>query len=384
MDDIFYKLNYLEIEIPLKEVDKSNKSKHLPFKKKLEEYMERLEETKLKWNSYLLDKEFHRYVKKSTYTNELIYTLEKKYNLKDITISWINLYELLFRFQHYFNFLENDNIVFNIDLPGNEINATHFFYKKRNIKKIKWMAIQHHDNRIEEYDSLYLYRNNIDKWIIHDDYFTGSEIKNSSSKSSDISNYKAKYIYKKLKVLKSRLKTTCKLFISNISLSDNDILDDYVQYIIALSIINNGSSVIIKSNNIHIPFKLWMISVFSRYFEKIFLIKPESSIMYNSDVYIIGINYNGISKNDLDKLYHVLYSFKKSYIYKNLTEVHIDVIQIIYKLILELIDMEINYKKDSINNFNKIENFEFLYSQLELKTESIINKFILDYEINYI
>lgn len=378
---IFYKLNYLEIEVV---GDKGNKSKLLPFKKKIEEYMERLEETRMKWNSYLLDKEFHRYIKKNTYLDELIYNLQKKYNLKNITISWINIYELLFRVQHYFDFSENDNIIFNIDLPGDEISATHFFYNKKNIKKIKWMAIQHHDNRIEECDSLFLYRNNIDKWIIHDDYFIGSEIKNSSSKSSDISNYKTKYIYKKLKVLKSRLKSNCKLFISNISLSDNDILDDYVQYIIALSIINNGSNVIIKSTNIHIPFKLWTISVFSRYFEKTFLIKPESSIMYNSDVYIIGINYNGISKNDLDKLHHVLYSFKKSYIYKNLTEVHIDVIQIIYKLILELIDMEINYKKDSINNFNKTENFEFLYSQLELKTESIINKFILDYEINFI
>ncbi len=124
-----------------------------------------------------------------------------------------------------------------------------------------------------------------------------------------------------------------------------------------------------------------MISIISRYFEKLIIIKPESSISYNSDVYLLGINFEGISKNDMDKLYHVLSTYKKSYIYKNLSEVYVDTIQIIYKMLTELINKEIGAQKSNMEIYEKIDNLESYYSRLEDKTNNIILKYILDFEI---
>ena len=379
---------YNEVEI-INSRDNSNIiSKLLPFRKKIDEYTDKLEQTRLKWESYKINKDFRRFIRKNHYYDELKYKLETDYSIKYATNDWLNIYEILFRFQYLFENLNDILVIFNIDPPGEIILALEYFLnKQKHIDKYDWIAVQHHNEKIEDIDQYNLYKKYAYKWITSDTCFGNltDEIKSNSHiscSSSEISSRKSsRYVACKIKNIKQKMNKNCNLFISSINLSNDNIIDDYIQYITALSLIKNNGIIIVKSNNIHIPFKIWMISIISRYFEKLIIIKPESSIPYNSDVYLVGINFEGISKNDMDKLYHVLSTYKKSYIYKNLSEVYVDTIQIIYKMLIELINKEIVVQKNSMEIYEKIDNLESYYSRLENKTSNIILKYILDFEI---
>lgn len=379
---------YMEVEI-INKRDNNIISKLLPFRKKIEDYTDKLEQVRLKWESYIMNKDYRRFIRKNQYYGELKYKLESEYNIKGVTNTWLNTYEILCRFQYLFEKMSNLVLILNIDLPGEIISAVEYFFsKQKHIERYNWIAVQHHNEKIEDGDSYNLYKKYMYKWITSDicfDNLTDERINSShlSCSSSEISSRKSsRYVACKIDNIKQKINGKCGLFISIINLSNDDIVDDYIQYVTALSVLRNGGTIIIKSNNLHIPFKIWMISVISRYFEKLIIIKPESSISYNSDVYVIGINFEGISKNDMDKLYYVLSTYKKSYKYKNLSEVYVDTIQIIYKMLIELINKEIEIKNHNIEIYKKNRDLSSYYSQLEEQTARIVLKYIVDYEIS--
>uniref|UniRef100_A0A6C0LL90 Ribosomal RNA methyltransferase FtsJ domain-containing protein n=1 Tax=viral metagenome TaxID=1070528 RepID=A0A6C0LL90_9ZZZZ len=355
-------------------VGNKNLSKVLPFKNKISELKEQLEQTRLEWRPYYdLNKDFRRFIQKLSFFDSLKHKLEVEYKIKNATNDWLQLYEILFRFKHIFTKLNNLSVLFNLNSSSEIISALDFFIKKcKNINKYTWNIIQDTGNKNED-----LYRYHSDKWIEYRSHLSRSSDNSTPSLVLNISN--------KVKTIREKNTHNYDIYISILKSASNtylDVVEDYVQYIIGLSVLKRGGSIIIKMNDIHISFKIWLLATISRYFDNITLLKPLTMRPYMSNTFIIGENFKGISKNDLDKLYYILSSFKRRYINSIMSEVDIDTVQSIYKHIQNSIDREIDIKKRYIKKFNDTNDLQYFYNQLERKTNEVIDNFIFTFEIN--
>jgi len=203
-----------------------------------------------------------------------------------------------------------------------------------------------------------------------------------SGVSSERSGIKSiQYITNKINLIQNKWKKKISLFISYTSIKDTDHIGDYIQYILALSTLTRGGNMIIKSHCIHLPFKIWILSTITKYFEDLWVIKPITSPGYNADVFIIGHRFIGISKNDLDKLYYILSVFRKTYINRILTKVSIDTVQSLYRFIVYKTEKEIHTKNRLINLFKEFNGNQQFYRNIEKKAEETADEYILTFEI---
>ena len=380
---------YLEKTIINNRDNNSYKSKKLLFRDRIIKYAEDLEQIRLNWNSYFLhDKTFRRFVRKNYYYDQLSHILRNQYSIKCVTNTWLTTYEILFRNKHVFEDITDIYVVFNIDLPGEVISTVEYFFNKHlNISNFKWLAVQHNNTKVDSNDIYQLYKKNSTRWITSDMCFSNlvGEVKKNtqvSCSSSELMSIKSsRYISSKINKIRHENKDMCNIFISVIELTNGNILDDYTQYITAFSVLRLGGILIAKSNNIHLPFKIWMISIISRYFEKFMITKPISSLPYESDIYILGVKFKGISRNDLDKLFHILSTFKRRYVDKILTEIYADTIQIIYKMVREIVEREIESDQSLIKLFNSYNNNQLFYNDIEEMSNNIIKNYINEFGI---
>lgn len=373
---------YLENKI-LKNNNDSTQS--LPYKQRIENISQKLGDIQITWDAYYLhNKDFRRFIKKCNLYNSLKYKLENEYHINHATNNWLNMYEILFRFQHIF---DGSTILtlFNTDMPGEIILATEHFLKNR-VNLHKWMALQNSNESIDD-DKYRVYQTNVHKWVTTDKCF--DEVCDSShmtetqtDTSSEIMNIKkSQYVYNKINKVNERMKRKCDLFISHTFINEDNVISDYIQYILALSTIIKGGNMIIRSFHIHSPFKIWIICTVSKYFDNLYVVKPVSSPGYHTDVFVVGQHFNGITKNDLDKLYYILSSFKRRHIYKIPTRVNIDTVQSLYKFIFRRSKLEIETKNRLIEMFKKYHGCRNFYKTLELESENITKKYISKFGI---
>lgn len=231
-----------------------------------------------------------------------------------------------------------------------------------------------------------MYRENVHKWLISDDCFTepSREIKSSyvsGASSERLGTKSIQYITNKIKIIQNRWNRKINLFISNTSIDDNDHIGDYMQYILALSVLVRGGNMIVRSYHINLPFKIWILSTITRYFEDLWIVKPVSSPKYTADVFIVGHNFTGASKNDLDKLYYILSIFRKSYVDRILTKVSIDTVQSLYRFILYKTEEEISTKNKLINLYKEYNSDQQFYHTIEKRAQINADAYILAFDI---
>ena len=126
----FDKKEYLECKI-YKNNEESSQS--LPYRCQIEDITKKLNSIQIEWDAYYnYNKPFRRFIKKNNLYNELKYKLDNEYSINCATNNWLNIYEILYRFQHIIC-TNSLSILFNTDLPGEIILATEYFFKKKGI-----------------------------------------------------------------------------------------------------------------------------------------------------------------------------------------------------------------------------------------------------------
>jgi 23S rRNA U2552 (ribose-2'-O)-methylase RlmE/FtsJ len=89
----------------------------------------------------------------------------------------------------------------------------------------------------------------------------------------------------------------------------NEIKEVYGQVVTALMTMRRGGTMITKQRNFMTPFNLSMISLLSTLFAEFKVVKPETSRQLNSEIYLIGKNFFGVTGEIKNKLFHTLNNY---------------------------------------------------------------------------
>ena len=300
----------------------------------------------------------------------------------------------MFKFRHIFQY-QDLMVLFNLDILE-IIYATEFFFNQMKINTFDWVGVQNANEHIEERDEYKVYKKYVYKWITTDDCYLSLDSDKcqlhhssyASKNSSEVGGIRyqqhSSYISTKVQKIKSKINKEYNLFISHVIINDNDILTDYIQYIIGMSTLTKDGNMIIRSYDIAVPFKIWLLSTITNYFENIWIVKPESSASYQKDYFVVGYKFKGITKNDLDKLYYILSSYRSKYINRIMSSVNIDTVQSIYKYITHHFKEKVYSKNTLIKLFKQWYGNKKYYQYLEIKGEETIDKYIINLRIKSI
>jgi hypothetical protein len=92
----------------------------------------------------------------------------------------------------------------------------------------------------------------------------------------------------------------------------NEVKEVYSQNIIALMTLKRGGTMITKQRNFMTPFNLSMISFFATLFTEFKIVKPETSRQINSEIYLVGKNFLGITEDHERNIIYVLNNFSNT------------------------------------------------------------------------
>lgn len=256
--------------------------------------------------------------RKVTYTIKLYETL-KKYLMKEygagdpkVTNAWIKMYEIL----NSFNLIDKDKDTLRTfhtcEAPGSFMSAiNHYLKTQTNVKTFDWYA-----NSLNPYNE-----ENKRKYgtLFGDAYGIISNFKNrwlfgpqGTGDITSVENIRHYANHPKLQNI-DLFTSDCGLGLSNKEFNEQEkILSilNYSQIMICLSVLPKGKHCILKAfiplaESVTVSLLYLMYCVFDR----LYVCKPVTSRPGSSEVYIIGKEYKGISKDYLERLYKILENY---------------------------------------------------------------------------
>jgi len=294
---------------PLKELtyNKKNKFEYLKFnvlKRRLNLYrriMDPLDEQKLRFTLGKID--VYRPLK---------FILQKEYGIKNVTNAWLKIYELVSKFDIIPRGKEIKS--FHIcEMPGAFIlGIDHYIRKNMKGSTFNWksQSLNPYSEYVKKHfdglgDQFNLVTDNPDKWFFGKD------------NTGNIMNEKnMKYYHKKIKDI-DFVTGDCGVHIEGRAFNEQEIFEsklNYSQVLMMLHVLPKGKNFVIKT---FLPFSepstiSWIYLLYCL-FENLFILKPLTSRPANSEIYIIGYNFSGISDEYLTHLRSVLkkYTYTK-------------------------------------------------------------------------
>jgi hypothetical protein len=236
------------------------------------------------------------------YYKKLKYTLQNKYHINYVTNAWLKMYEML----HYLPLVEDNDkplyVFHNCELPGAFIQATTYYMKHFRPKRAyDWRAssLVIHDkdnNKANALDDHYgLWKANRDKWIMS---LTDPEINGDTTKVKNI-HYMEKTIGRKVDLYTSDAGISTG-FESHKNLAFNEqeqlnMLINLGQILAMLETLKIGGCFITKQYTFFKPFTYTLMMIVASMFDKFYITKPLTSKPTNSETYLAGIGFKGIS-----------------------------------------------------------------------------------------
>lgn len=223
--------------------------------------------------------------------------LRRQINQPFVSNAWLKFYEIFHDFnfdQHFLHYFPDDEMVtafHNAELPGSTILASKAFFKKKlPNKEYLWYASSlWPTNENSALGDVYqLYDKNKENWLM--------DPKHNNGDMSNVDNV--------LDIAKKSGKV--KIYTSDAGI---DTSSDYNnQEMLTLSIhlgcalagllsLEKGGLMVLKQYTRFHPLSWSLIILYSSLFDKFYLTKPLSSSNMNSEVYLVGIGYNGMSDN---------------------------------------------------------------------------------------
>jgi hypothetical protein len=228
--------------------------------------------------------------------------IPRKLKIKNVTNAWLKTYEMLLK-ENVVNRTNKYTIFFNANAPGTSSMAFEY-YMSLHHKDIEyeWVASSLIGNEALT-DTYGIIANTKEKWLMDDN--NDGDV----TKLGNILDFEKK--------IKDKFNRGVDLYFSDIGIETkdydreehNEIKLVYCQNIIALMTMRRGGSMITKQRNFMTPFNLSMISFLSTLFSEFKIVKPETSRQLNSEIYLVGKNFNGISDSTKNMIFHILNNY---------------------------------------------------------------------------
>jgi hypothetical protein len=321
----------------------------------------KLNKTKSLLDKYYIDKHLRNLWSSAQYSIDLYKNLRmilsKEYNMQYPSNASMKYYEIY----NYFNVLgyiaerfpgETPTVKFNAELPGSALCAMNHLAKTNNVE-YNWYAsslIDVSDTTTTALDDSYgLYRCNKEHWLMDD------------SNNGDAT------LVKNLLDFKKKIPLGVHLYSHDAGI---DVTNDFNNQesanakvhlgcaLAGLMLLKTGGIFIAKQYTMFESLTWNLILIYSALFEKFYLFKPLTSRPYNSEVYLIGIGFKGISEELLNKLLNKLENFNMNALFSN-ENVNINNLTAynqIYKFANNTFNTQIDYIRESINLFELYKN----------------------------
>lgn len=295
----------------------------------------RLDIERNKMDKYPDKKQLHRYIMKHYEYDSLKYQLRESLGKKYITNAWLKTYELFKKFKLV------GNVFFNANAPGTSSDAYLQYIKDEAIETpIDWVAstyVPTTEKGSTLGDTYGLIKETKSHWLMND-YNNGD-----TTKVDNILDFAIQ--------IRARFNKLCDIYFSDIAI---DVGEDYNneelleakevlgQNIAGLYCLDRGGVYITKQRGLFLPLSIWFVSLLYDLFDVVYITKPETSKPFNSEIYIVGLVYRGISKDLMDTLFSTLVSYNnKSTPYRLRTPVRVDLYENIYNIIRNITETQI-------------------------------------------
>lgn len=277
--------------------------------------------------------------------------IARKYNISNPSNAWLKCYEII----SHFNLIpdvENLTLFDNASFPGSFVLAIHHYVKTmRPNTNLKWFASSLVDKEKDMIDDKYgLWKNYPKNWLM------------SEKNNGDVLNAENQKDFQE-KVGKVDIYTSDLGFDSSSNFNEQELMHseaNLAQIVSGLLTLKKGGVFITKQYTFFEEFTLKLIAKASVYFHEFYIIKPQTSRSGNSEVYLLGINFRGISRITENKIFDSLRTKDYSkflnvdfeYYSMSLSEAAIDIYGTQIKRIKENILLYKKYKES--NKFYKI------------------------------
>ena len=290
--------------------------------------------------------------------------LLKLYNIningKYVSRAWIKFYELLSETEllESFKNVNEISVFFSCEAPGNFINSmNHFIEESTKIKKFNWNAQSLSQDLADIYDHYGFMKQTKDKWDM------------GPKKTGDILDLdNLKYYLKKYK--------DSDLYISDCgeAWTGKEIPNNKNIYIYelfyALLIPRKGGNFVIKSfsanNN---KLYLSLLYLITHQYEKIHIFKSNTNF-WSPEIYIIGINNQGLDNNDENTLFEIIEKVNQGYDAYPIKSIPDEFVNNYNDIMYKLISFAADIKKF----FVFLSTNEGIYNRHKSQIKDIINK----------
>ncbi len=291
-------LDLISIRLPDVNINITHLPKDIDDKKVNGNLELELSNTKKLIDDVIKDKSYINISRKMDYFSMIKYDWSRIYRAQNLTNAWLKFYEMI----NYYKLIDDSTfLVFdNAAFPGSSILATHHYINTMtNIKNYKWIGSSLLKKGIALDDSYDLYKNYKDNWLMNNKY------------NGDITDEKVLLYYK------SKLKHKVDLYISDLGF---DVSEDYNnqenihsfynlgQILLGLITLKEGGNFVTKQYTFFSYFSIFIITFLTSLFNEFYISKPSTSKPQNSEIYLVGKRFKGISSENEKFLFEILKS----------------------------------------------------------------------------
>lgn len=226
------------------------------------------------------------------YYTTLKHYLRKHFNLQIVTNATLKLYEILEQFPFIRKNTNTFNVFCNAELPGGFIVAiNHYIKTKHPIVEFDWIANSYlSDNTLS--DIYEIYKKNKNKWLMND------------TMNGDITSVDNIMYIKD--TVKSIFRKGIDLYTSDIGIDvssdynsqeEQTLLLNYCQVLCGLLTLRTKGCMVTKQFTYFTSFNTSLLILLSSLFKQVYITKPATSRPFNSEIYVVCIDYIGMSDN---------------------------------------------------------------------------------------
>lgn len=222
--------------------------------------------------------------------------------------AWLKLYELLSVFSNDLFKNKEINSFHLCEAPGAFVSAMNHYLNDNQYVKWKWYAQSLDDNKENNNnyncsilgDQYNIMKKHKDKWLFG----------NEEDNSGDITHLNIIKYYKKLNLNINFITSDAGLYVHPKYINEQEIVlnkINFSQIVAILTILEKKGSAIFKTfMPLAEPLTTSLLYLLNNIFESMYITKPITSNLSNSELYVVCINYKGIKENDLNKLHKMM------------------------------------------------------------------------------
>ena len=264
----------------------------------MEKLRKQLNDSLNKFDKYEGNNKFWYFIRKMNLYDELRYNVIYLYGAQKVSKGWLKCYEILQEYHNYFFCGKMIKIFCNAELPGGFLLAINHF-----------LCSYFPDIKKHFYLSSWLDPKGLpDQYGIAEhnpDIFLPNLIKMKDA--GDTTNIAWIRAVRKLIAPIHLYTSDAGIDVSENYNSQEELTQhlNYGQILCGLATLTPGGCMVTKQYTVFTPFSVSLLALLASIFERVILCKPRDNMCVNCEIYVISLNYLGISDELLEQLYDV-------------------------------------------------------------------------------